>query len=219
MKASKYDKSGSAAGEIELPQELFSEDFSEAVIYEVVEAELNNRRQGTHKTKTISEVKGGGKKPYRQKGTGNARQGSIRATQYRGGGIVFGPLPRDYSFKIPTKKRRVGIRSILCKKAQVGAVAVLQEVGLQDYSTKNVFEIFKNMGILKNACKDKIVIIGDDGDEKFRRSCDNIENLKYISWERILAPEIYHADHVVISESILAKLAERYKKISTRGAA
>src|SRR5467141_3965049 len=120
------DQSGATTGTFELPGELFEGHIHQAVMYQALRRELANGRQGTHDTRTRAEVRGGGRKPYRQKGTGRARQGSIRSPQFVGGGIVFGPRPRSYRQDMPRKQRRLALRSALAAKAQAGEITVLE---------------------------------------------------------------------------------------------
>lgn len=210
MKAAKYDSTGKRSGEIELADEIFSGEQNKALMYEIVRAELHNRRQGTHKTKTFSEVSGGGRKPYKQKGTGNARQGSIRAPQYRGGATVFGPKPRDYEIKMPIKKRRAGIRSILVAKAMAGNIALIDSIDSGEFKTKMFFQAFKNVG-LGSGIK-TIAYIVDSEEETLKKSVANIAGVELIQAKRITAPELYYAQQVIISESALPALVEIYKK-------
>ncbi len=216
MKVKKYDSSGKQAGDIDLPDAMFSSEvISAAAMHEVLRAELRNRRQGTHKTKTVSEVSGGGKKPYRQKGTGNARQGSTRSTQFRGGATMFGPVPRDYTIKVTKKKRRAGLRSIFAGKANSSSLSVLTELKSDDFSTSKVFGVFKAMGLTEG--KTRVAFVSEGGDEKLKRSFANLENITLIDANRLTAPELHHADHVVIAEAAISGLVETYKK-SPRGA-
>lgn len=212
MKATKYDLHGKKTGETNLPAGLFADTFSKAAIHAVIRAENANRRQGTHKVKGRSEVSGGGKKPWKQKGTGNARQGSIRAPQWRGGGTVFGPTPRSYRIDLPEKVRKSGIRSIFSSKAKDGAVSVIEDVKASDFSTKSVYQIFKTMGIAKQS----VVVVLGSADEKLKKSFSNIPNIQLVSAERLTAPELYYAAQVVITEKTLDDLAARYQKSSRR---
>ncbi len=216
MKAVKFDKSGKKQGETELPADLFNENFSKSAIYAVVRAEQANRRQGNHKTKERAEVSGGGKKPWRQKGTGNARQGSIRAAQWRGGGTVFGPRPRSYRIDLPEKVRRAGIRSIFSSKAKDGVVNLLEDFAVESFSTKAVFDVFKAMGFAKES---SVVFVTSREDEHLKKSMSNIPNVRFISASRVTAPELYYASQVVIAEPALADLEERYRKVSRRSGA
>ncbi|MDU2202765.1 MAG: 50S ribosomal protein L4, partial [Anaerococcus hydrogenalis] len=136
---------GENVGEIELNETLFAADIAETAVYDAVKSQLANKRQGTQSAKTRAEVRGGGRKPFRQKGTGRARQGSIRAPHYTGGGIVFAPKPRDYSYKIPKKMRRKALYSVLTSKVNDNELVVLDELKLDSYKTKEANEILKNI--------------------------------------------------------------------------
>lgn len=212
MKATKYDSTGKQSGEAELPADLFSEKFSKAAIHAVIRAENANRRQGTHKVKGRSEISGGGKKPWKQKGTGNARQGSIRAPQWRGGGTVFGPTPRSYRIDLPEKVRKAGIRSILSSKASDNAVSILADLKVDEFSTKAVASVFKNMGVADRS----VVVVLSNADEKLKKSFANLANVQLVSAERLTAPEMYYAARLVIGEGALEDLTKRYKRVSRR---
>ncbi len=203
MKANKYDVTGKAAGTVELPAGVFTEEFSKGSIYTVIRIENRNRRQGTHKTKGFSEVSGGGKKPWRQKGTGNARQGSIRAAQWRKGYTVFGPQPRDYSLRIPEKVRKLGMKSILSARASVNAVSVLENVKLDKFSTSAMFKIFKNMGVLPG---NTVCFVSDSDDLMLKKSLMNIPGLVYVNANRLTAPELYYSGHLVVTEGALRQI-------------
>ncbi|MCB1315937.1 MAG: 50S ribosomal protein L4 [Leptospiraceae bacterium] len=207
MKATKYNASGKKAGQVDLSSAVFIEDYSKSAIYDVIRAELANRRQGTHKTKERAEVRGGGKKPWRQKGTGNARQGSTRAPNWRGGGTVFGPRPRSYRIDLPDKMRKAGIRSILSFKALKEAINVLEDPQLDKYSTKQVYSIFKSMEMVPSGTV-AFVVHGED--EKLKKSTGNIPHIRLINAERITAPELFYSTQVVITESALRVLEDRY---------
>jgi large subunit ribosomal protein L4 len=215
MKATKYDQTGAKQGEVELPSAVFSEEVKKGALYTVLRTELRNRRQGTHKTKMFGEVSGGGKKPYRQKGTGNARQGSIRAPQYRKGGIVFGPQPRDYRLDINVKLRKVGLKAILSRKAKEKAVHVLADVRPKDYSTKAYYNIFKKMGILPG---DTIAYVVDSEDQVIKKSTMNIPQIALININRLTAPELIYSTAVIFEEAALKKLEAVLSIEKTKGA-
>ncbi|MBX7056482.1 MAG: 50S ribosomal protein L4 [Leptospirales bacterium] len=216
MKVNQYDRSGKLKGQAELPEAVFGAKVSPAAIHAVVRAELANRRQGTHKIKVRDEVSGGGKKPWRQKGTGNARQGSTRAPQWRGGGIVHGPQPRSYRMEVPQQIRQAGLRGVLSKKAESGAISVLEDVQVEGYSTRAVAEVFKAMGLVKEPSV--AWIVGSD-DAKLRASARNIGNLHLIHASRLNAPEILYSGAVVITQSALRILSETLGKSGSGRAA
>src|SRR5437868_11866332 len=141
-----FDVEGKETGEVQLPPEIFSAPVNEAVLHQALLRQQANERQGTHQTKTRGDVSGGGKKPWKQKGTGRARQGSTRAPQWRHGGTVFGPHPRSYEQKMPRKQRRVALRSALAAKHQDGAVRVIEELAFEAPKTRLVAELFDQLG-------------------------------------------------------------------------
>lgn len=214
MKVAIFDKTGKRKGEKDLPATVFSNEFSKSAAQEIVVAELRNRRQGTHKTKGFAEVHGGGKKPWRQKGTGHARQGSIRAPQFRGGATVFGPVPRDYSIRIAGTKRRAGLRAILSQKAADGTISVLEGFVAQDFSTKTVQKLFATMGVVAQGAR--VSYIADGEDLKLKKSFSNLADIGLMSASRLTAPELYYADHVVISDTALAVIEAACSK-KTKG--
>jgi large subunit ribosomal protein L4 len=209
MKANKYDVTGKAIGQVELPAAIFTDEYSKGSIYTVIRIENRNRRQGTHKTKGFSEVSGGGKKPWRQKGTGNARQGSIRAPQWRKGYTVFGPQPRDYSLRIPEKVRKHGMRSILSARATVNAVSVLENIKMEKFSTSTMFKIFKTMGVLPG---NTVCFVSDSEDLKIKKSLMNIPGLVYVNAKRLTAPEVYYSGHLIVTEGAMKHLENTLAK-------
>ena len=157
-KVSVYNMKGDEVGNIELNDEIFGADVNEHLIYMAVKQQLANRRQGTQKAKTRSEVSGGGRKPWRQKGTGHARQGSTRSPQWTGGGVVFAPVPRDYSFKMNKKEKRAALKGALTDKVQKGSIIVLDELKMEEKKTKAFAEVMKNI----KAEGKSYVVIGDN---------------------------------------------------------
>jgi len=208
MNVKKYDSSGKESGTVELPDSIFGGEINRVTLHAVMRAEARNRRQGTHKTKGFSEVRGGGKKPYRQKGTGNARQGSIRAAQFRGGFTVFGPLPRDYSIKLPEKQRKSGIQSVLQVRASQNAISVIDDIKMESFSTKSIHAVFKNMGLLPG---NTFAYMADSDDNFLKKSMGNIANAVYVHARRPTVPEMYHSGHLVLSQSALDYIKESFK--------
>lgn len=208
MKAKKYSKEGVFLSEIDLPFELFQEgNFSSGAIYDAIKAENANLRLGNHSTKDRGEVRGGGKKPWAQKGTGRARQGSIRAPHWRGGGTIQGPKKRDYSIHLSRNVKRKAVVSILNKKAKEAKISVLEDIQLNEYKTKTVYNIFKNMG-LHNSGSLAIVVNGED--EFFKVSVRNIPFVKYINAKRIVCRDLLYNNNLVITESALKSVVEQY---------
>lgn len=194
---------GENVGEIELNETLFAADIAETAVYDAVKSQLANKRQGTQSAKTRAEVRGGGRKPFRQKGTGRARQGSIRAPHYTGGGIVFAPKPRDYSYKIPKKMRRKALYSVLTSKVIDNELVVLDELKLDSYKTKEANEILKNI----NADNKAYVVIAEN-DDKVYRSFRNIEGCNVEKANLINVYDLLRHDKLVVTKDAIAKLEE-----------
>ncbi|MDU4715348.1 MAG: 50S ribosomal protein L4, partial [Anaerococcus sp.] len=194
---------GENVGEIELNETLFAADIAETAVYDAVKSQLANKRQGTQSAKTRAEVRGGGRKPFRQKGTGRARQGSIRAPHYTGGGIVFAPKPRDYSYKIPKKMRRKALYSVLTSKVNDNELVVLDELKLDSYKTKEANEILKNI----NADSKAYVVIAEN-DDKVYRSFRNIEGCNVEKANLINVYDLLRHDKLVVTKDAIAKLEE-----------
>lgn len=171
-----FSKAGKELGTVELPETLFAAEINEAVMHQAATAQMNGRRVGTHDTKTRGEVRGGGAKPYRQKGTGRARQGTIRAPQFAGGGVVFGPHQRSYSFRVPNKVVKLAMRSVLSAKAADGALHVLDSFDLNEPSTKKAAAILATFGIAGRVT----VVVGDD-DVNAIKSLRNLEKVRVIT--------------------------------------
>ena len=194
---------GENVGEIELNETLFAAEIAETAVYDTVKNQLANKRQGTQSAKTRAEVRGGGRKPFRQKGTGRARQGSIRAPHYTGGGIVFAPKPRDYSYKIPKKMRRKALYSVLTSKVNDNELIVLDELKLDSYKTKEANEILNNI----NANKKAYVVIAEN-DDKVYRSFRNIEGCNVEKANLINVYDLLRHDKLVVTKDAIAKLEE-----------
>ncbi|HMW08129.1 MAG TPA: 50S ribosomal protein L4 [Leptospiraceae bacterium] len=210
MKARKYSKTGQSLAEVELPGEIFTSKVSSGAIYDAIKAENANLRSGNHATKDRGEVRGGGKKPWSQKGTGRARQGSSRAPHWVGGGTVHGPKPRDYSIPLSRNVKRVAVVSILNKKASESKINILEDIAMTKYSTKEIFNIFKTMGVTNGAFS--LVVSGED---KFlKASTKNIPTLKYVNAKRIVCRDILYNNQLIITESALKEIVSQYKDVS-----
>ena len=194
---------GENVGEIELNETLFAADIAETAVYDTVKNQLANKRQGTQSAKTRAEVRGGGRKPFRQKGTGRARQGSIRAPHYTGGGIVFAPKPRDYSYKIPKKMRRKALYSVLTSKVNENELIVLDELKLDSYKTKEANEILNNI----KADKKAYIVIAEN-DDKIYRSFRNIEGCNVEKANLINVYDLLRHNKLVITKDAISKLEE-----------
>ena len=197
--------SGDKVEEITLAEEIFGIEPNEHAVYEAVKNILANRRQGTQSAKTRAEVRGGGKKPWRQKGTGRARQGSIRAPQWTGGGIVFAPKPRDYSYKIPKKVRRLALKSVLSSKVQTEDMIVLDALVMEQASTKKAVEILKNID-----AKEKAIVLVADGSETVRKSFRNIPKVATLALGEINVYDLLKYDTVVLTKEAVKKIEEVY---------
>lgn len=209
MKALKYSTEGQQVGEIELPEELFNSKVSNGAIYDAIKSENANLRSGNHSTKGRSEVRGGGKKPWAQKGTGRARQGSTRAPQWVGGGIVHGPKKRDYSSRLSRNVKRKAVASILNKKANESRIKVIEDLTASDYlKTKDMFKIFKSMEV---ADAGKFALVVGDENKYLKISTRNIPTLKFINSKRVVCRDLLYNNNIIITESALKQLVEQYK--------
>jgi large subunit ribosomal protein L4 len=201
-----YDRTGAAVGNVELDDELFAAPASIALLHQVVTAQLAGRRMGTHDSKTRGEVRGGGKKPYRQKGTGRARQGTPSAPHYRGGGAVFGPHPRSYEQRLPRKMKRAALRGALTAKLGDEAIRIVDAFGLEAIKTREVVGI---LGALK--ASGRILVIAPTGDERLRLSARNLPTVDVILADSLNVVDLINADTVVIEQPALARLGEVYR--------
>ncbi len=199
------DMTGKNVGEIALSDAIFGIKPNAVVMHMAVVNYLANQRQGTQSTLTRTEVSGGGKKPWRQKGTGHARQGSTRAPQWRHGGIVHAPKPRDYSYSLNKKVRKLAIKSALSDKLLTGSIIVLDELALETYKTKVVADCLKAIGAAK-----KTLIVLANNDSVAVKSIANIEGAKSAQVNTINAYDIINADTLVIVKSAVAKFEEVY---------
>ena len=196
---------GQNVGEIELNDSIFNIEVNEHVLYEAVKCQLANKRQGTQSAKTRAEVRGGGRKPWRQKGTGRARQGSIRAVQWVGGGIAFAPKPRNYSYKLPKKVRRLAMKSALSSKVQNNEVIVLDSLTMDAPKTKEFAKILKNI----NASK-KALIVCADMNENVVKSARNIEGVQAAFVNTLNVYDILKYDSFIITKDAVKKVEEVY---------
>lgn len=202
-KVNVFNQNGDMVGDIELNKDIFDIEVNEHVVYEVVKNQLANRRQGTQSAKTRAEVRGGGRKPWRQKGTGRARQGSIRSPQWKGGGVVFAPKPRDYSYKVPKKVKRLAMKSVLTSKVKDKEIIVLDNLVLEIISTKEAVKILKNI----KADKKALVVIAES-DEKVYRSFRNIENVDTVTVKDMNVYDILRFNSFIITKDAIAKVEE-----------
>ena len=195
---------GKEVGSMELNDAVFGVEINEHLVHQAVVLQLANNRQGTQKAKTRSEVSGGGRKPWRQKGTGHARQGSTRAPQWTGGGVVFAPVPRDYSFKMNKKEKRAALKSVLTSKVQENKFIVLDELKLAEVKTKEMKKVLDNLKV-NNA----LVIIGDDS-ENVALSARNIAGVQTASVNTINAFDMLKYNTIIATKSSVASIEEVY---------
>jgi large subunit ribosomal protein L4 len=189
-------------GQVELSSDVFEVEVRKDVLHTVVRWQLASRRAGTHMTKTKGLVSGGGKKPFKQKGTGNARQGSTRSPLMPGGGTMFGPQPRDYSYALPKKVRKVGLMMALSHLYKEGKLTVVDTMASEGKSTE-LNKRLKTFGIAK------AVLIDASADEKFNRAAKNLANYKYFSVDGINVFDLLKFDHAVITKNSVQKIVER----------
>ncbi|GKV55116.1 50S ribosomal protein L4 [Sporosarcina sp. NCCP-2222] len=202
-KVSVLNQTGSSVGEIELNEAIFGIEPNEAVLFETLVQQRASLRQGNHKVKTRAEVAGGGRKPWRQKGTGRARQGSIRSPQWRGGGIVFGPTPRSYSYKLPKKVRRLALRSALSTKVRDEEIIVLEGLAFDAPKTKEFVKVLENLSIEKKA-----LFVTADLDETVALSARNIPGVSVVTANGINVLDLVAHDKLVITKGAVEKLEE-----------
>lgn len=201
-----YSSKGEKIGEVELPDELFSAPINTAVLHQVVTAQLAGRHLGTHDTKKRGEVEGGGKKPYRQKGTGRARQGSIRSPHYRGGGVVFGPHPRSYAQRLPRQMRRLALCGALTAKLDDGAIRVVDGLGLEGPRTRDLVGVLDALGRTSG----RVLIVAPGTDETLILSARNLPGVEVIRADSLNVVSLLNADTVVIEQPALSKMEEVY---------
>jgi large subunit ribosomal protein L4 len=200
-----YNVNGEEIGEVELSDKVFGAEIREDLMHKVVVAQLANRRQGTASTKTRAEVKGGGAKPWRQKGTGRARHGSIRSPIWRGGGIVFGPKPRSYRKKLPKKVKRLALKSALSSKVVENNLIVLDELKMERPKTKDMINILSNLNV-----KEKALLVLGEKDEKVILSARNIPGVSTGSVESMNVYDLLLHDKLILTKKALEKVEEVY---------
>lgn len=199
-----YNMNGEQVGTIDLNDDIFGLEASEHAMHMAVVQYLANQRQGTQSAKTRAEVRGGGRKPWRQKGTGHARQGSIRAPQWTGGGVVFAPKPRDYSFKLNKKVKRLALKSALSTKVAENSIIVLDELKLEEVKTKAM------VNVLGNIKAEKALIVMDGVNKNVMLSARNIEGVKTASVSTINVYDLLKYNTLVVTKDAVAKIEEVY---------
>lgn len=202
-KVALYNINGTQIGDLELNDTVFGIEPNKAVLYQFVKMQLANKRLGTHSTKTRSEVRGGGKKPWKQKGTGRARVGSSRNPIWKGGGITFGPKPRDYSYKLPKKVRRLAMKSALSSKLLSDNIIVVDTLNFPEPKTK---QMIKALEALK--ASRKTLIVTADGDINVRKSAQNIPGVKSLRVDFINVYDLLHYDSLLITKDAVSMVEE-----------
>jgi large subunit ribosomal protein L4 len=200
-----YDRTGKSVGKVDLADALFAAPVNAAVLHQVVTAQLAGRRTGTHDTKTRGEVRGGGKKPYRQKGTGRARQGTRTAPHYRGGGAVFGPHPRSYEQRLPRKMKRLALRGALTAKLGDEAIKVIDAFGLEAIKTRDLAGV---LGALE--AHGRVLVVTPGRDERLELSARNLPTVEILLADSLNVVDLLKADVVLIEQPALARMEEVY---------
>ena len=199
-----YNMEGKEVDKVELNDSIFGVEINEHLVHMAVLQQLANNRQGTQKAKTRSEVRGGGRKPWRQKGTGHARQGSTRSPQWTGGGVVFAPTPRDYSFKLNKKEKRAALKSALTSRVVENKFVVVDELKLDEIKTKKFVEVLKNLNV------EKALVVLNDMDEKVIASAANIPTVKTTQTNELNVFDVLKYDTVVVTKAAVATIEEVY---------
>ena len=203
-KVAVLNMAGNEVDTIELNDAVFGVEINEHLVHMAVLQQLANNRQGTQKAKTRSEVSGGGKKPYRQKGTGHARQGSTRAPHYTGGGVVFAPVPRDYSFKLNKKEKRAALKSALTSRVVENKFIVLDELKLDEIKTKKFVEVMNNLNV------NKALVVLNEMDANVIASAKNIPTVKTTQTNELNVFDVLKYDTVVVTKAAVATIEEVY---------
>ncbi|KMZ52837.1 50S ribosomal protein L4 [Dorea sp. D27] len=199
-----YNIEGKEVGTIDLNDAVFGVEVNEHLVHMAVVSQLANKRQGTQKAKTRSEVSGGGRKPWRQKGTGHARQGSTRAPQWTGGGVVFAPTPRDYSFKMNKKEKRAALKSALTSKVEEKKFIVVDEISFDEIKTKNFVNVLKNLDV------SKALVVLEDGNTNVELSARNVADIKTTRTNTINVYDILKYNTVIATKAAVAGIEEVY---------
>jgi large subunit ribosomal protein L4 len=200
-----YDRTGKTIGNVELSDLLFDAPVNAAVLHQVVTAQLAGRHLGTHDTKTRGEVRGGGRKPYRQKGTGRARQGHRTAPHFRGGGVVFGPHPRSYAQRLPRKMKQLALRGALTAKFGDDAIKVIDGFGIEAIKTRDLVGVLAAIG-----ATGRVLLISPGRDEKLQLSSRNLPTVEVILADSLNVVDLLNADIVLIEQPALARMEEVY---------
>ena len=205
-KVTMLNMAGETVGDIELNDDIFGIEVNEFAVHEVIKNYLANQRQGTQSARTRGEVKGGGRKPFRQKGTGRGRQGSITSPSHIGGGVVFAPKPRDYSYSVPKKVKRLAIKSVLTSKVNDGEIIVLDSLDYDEPKTKKMIEVLNNI----KADKKKTIIVTDSKNENVVRSAANIPGVFTANVGSLNCYDMLNSNSFVITQDAIRKIEEVY---------
>ncbi|MDY3052749.1 MAG: 50S ribosomal protein L4 [Ndongobacter sp.] len=205
-KVNVLNQTGAVVGELELSEALFGAEINEHAVYQVVKNQLANKRQGTQSAKTRAEVRGGGRKPWRQKGTGHARQGSRTAPQWRGGGVVFAVKPRDYSYVVPKKIRRIALKSVLSAKLRDEELIVLDQLSLDAFNTKAAAGVLSAIN-----AKKKALVVTKESDEKIMRSFRNIPHVDTVVVNNINVYDLLRFDSLIMTKDAVETAEEVFR--------
>ena len=200
-----YNMEGKEVGTMELSDAIFGVEINEHLVHMAVVQQLANNRQGTQKAKTRSEVSGGGRKPWRQKGTGHARQGSTRSPQWTGGGVVFAPVPRDYSFKLNKKEKRAALKSALTDKLANEKLVVVDKLAFDEIKTKNFVNVMNNLNV-----NTKALVVLNDNDVNVIKSANNVPSVKTTLTNTVNVYDILNADKLVLTQDAVKTIEEVY---------
>ncbi|MGN8647833.1 50S ribosomal protein L4 [Gracilibacillus sp. HCP3S3_G5_1] len=202
-KVALYNQSGSQVGDVEINDAVFGIEPNEHVLHDAVLMQRASLRQGTHAVKNRSDVRGGGRKPWRQKGTGRARQGSIRSPQWVGGGTVFGPTPRSYSYKLPKKVRRLALKSALSSKVKEDSLVVLEGIAIETPKTKEVVSMLSSLNV-----DAKALIVTADKDEVLAKSANNLQHVKVLTVSEVNVLDLLTHDKLILTKEAAEKAGE-----------
>ncbi|MGY3704705.1 50S ribosomal protein L4 [Vagococcus martis] len=198
-----FKQDGTQNGEIELNEAIFGIEPNESVVYDAIIMQRASLRQGTHAVKNRSAVRGGGRKPWRQKGTGRARQGSIRSPQWRGGGVVFGPTPRSYGYKLPKKVRRLAIKSVLSEKVAENKLVVVEGLAFDAPKTKEFKQVLENLSV-----DTKVLVVLEGGNDFAALSGRNLPNVSIVESNNVSVLDVVAADKLLVTKTALTQIEE-----------
>ena len=202
-KVALFKQDGTQNGEVTLNDTIFGIEPNESVVYDAVTMQRASLRQGTHAVKNRSAVRGGGRKPWRQKGTGRARQGSIRSPQWRGGGVVFGPTPRSYSYKLPKKVRRLAIKSVLSAKVLDEELVVVETLNFESPKTKEFRQVLQNLNV-----NEKALVVIENDNQFAALSARNLTNVKVVAPDNVSVLDVVAHDKLIFTQSALSQVEE-----------